>query len=797
MEPGFDTFIYTDCVPGQGLAGTAGLQFQARSPGADPAAERLIRDHLLYDPPAVWMRERRPVGSYPVSFAHLGNGIFATAAGRYLGTEANGTREGNQLTHCIVSRDPASYPAPLRPAQLFRAPFWKDRPAPSTSCAPLAAGWQPGSIGVEDARAFVNQHRDGSAMLASLLAGLSVVSTTGTRILFIAEDPDAVVHWIIAGTLLLPHRRSLEVGFKVFTTDPAKEVQPVVAVHTDWQSTSARVENDLGYVVFDLVRSQWSDIPVSDEVRWWAREFCAGDPYDVMDAIEAAAESGQPDPAAAMIGRAAVLGERLTLESANVMTTWLRDTPPTLLANYRGNLVDRLIDPVDQWPVETLRMLDDLARSGQVPADRAASVRVALIRAELSLAASSAEASPSKLPPLGRGQWTDAHQADAEDAVVAALRRARPAGFEAVLRVAQRVGLRVNLGAVGPSVEAFIEDWAAQLNRDHHIRAWPCGPELEDRLVDALNGRVPHDRAGRAAFARAWLPVIGHRLEAGQFDGPCHEAMLAVAVTAGAERRERLLQGVLHALAAMPPGDDAAGRIVSAFWREVQPTAKELTRLAERIPSSAAVDPRVFDAMTRRLTDGEFGRGDLDAAGALTERRVFIPPAPVADLLRADRSLRAACAALATPDVSALPGPISDLKRAPVAIVSARAAEVTLALVSLYHWKPAVSVLKTHPQLWPEYVRHLCKHVSNGAPARCATVAFLFSRSGITPPKLRRPLAKAVEVWLKTASDEQLDVATRSVEELADKVAIDLWRDEAKSVRGGGLFGLFGRRGKE
>ena len=65
----------------------------------------LVRDSLLYEAPEAWMRDRRPVAEYPSSFSHAVDRAYtATAAGVYLGREVSGGREGNQLTHSIITR---------------------------------------------------------------------------------------------------------------------------------------------------------------------------------------------------------------------------------------------------------------------------------------------------------------------------------------------------------------------------------------------------------------------------------------------------------------------------------------------------------------------------------------------------------------------------------------------------------------------------------------------------------------------------------------------------------------------
>ena len=135
---------YTDCVPGQGLQGGAGFQFQAVSGPQATEAMALVQRTALYEPPPGWMRERRPVGDYPLSLAHtVEDGLLVTAAGRYLGREANGTREGNQFTHAVATRDPEGYGL-VRPAQLWAAPWWASGPASTTDLDPAPVPPAPG-----------------------------------------------------------------------------------------------------------------------------------------------------------------------------------------------------------------------------------------------------------------------------------------------------------------------------------------------------------------------------------------------------------------------------------------------------------------------------------------------------------------------------------------------------------------------------------------------------------------------------------------------------------------------------
>src|SRR5256884_7432667 len=125
------------------------------------------------------MRKGRRVADYPPSFAHVHDELYATAAGVYLGKEANGGREGNQLTHSIVTRDAAAYGL-LRPAQLFDAPWWTRTPASSTTCSPPEI-LEPGPFDVDAARDLVLADPRGCARLVALVSAFDRIGGPGER----------------------------------------------------------------------------------------------------------------------------------------------------------------------------------------------------------------------------------------------------------------------------------------------------------------------------------------------------------------------------------------------------------------------------------------------------------------------------------------------------------------------------------------------------------------------------------------------------------------------------------------
>ncbi|MGC5031774.1 GTPase-associated protein 1-related protein [Micromonospora sp. DT229] len=796
----FDTLIYTDCLPGQGLQGSAGLQFQARSEGAGREAMSLMQRHLLYEPPSKWMRERRPVEEYPDSLAHTWDGLLATAAGRYLGREANGGREGNQLTHGIVTTDPADY-GEVRPAQLFGAPFWTGTPAPTTDCPPVPVGWTPGPITVPAVQEFVRDTPRGVELLVALLSTLHRLDEPdGRRVLFIAEDPGLVLRWIAAATLLLPQRRALAVGFKVFTTNPAYASQQVVAVHPDWDSTSSSVENDSGYAVFDLVRHVWSEVPVTAEADQLARLFVEQDPYDVVDLVEVAAETGLPADRALVLAGAMILpATDLPLATARLAVSWLRDSGPDLLPNHRGLLVDQLVRSIERWPQDVLLSLDEVAGTGQVPDDRVAPVRLALIRAELDHAAHYGEVTGARLAVLAPGVWSAEQRQLAEDLVVDALRGGlRPVGVDAVLRVATRFGLTVRLGEVEDAVHEFVVDWADHPERNYDIDLWSCGVALMDRLHDELYARIGAGRSNEVGDA--W----GHKMLPRPLitDLPLDEVLLAARMRRGdTVAREKLVRKHLGEVIGTEQADEAIRRTVAAFWQRVEPTLNELRLLCELLPPDVELDPQIFAGLAGRLDDGgqPLTTALLGVARKLIHHGLWRPPARavVHRLLLLDAEVREACGELPhASDPRRYRHFEQRLTGAGERVLALRRDEVIQALLQVRRpeWLPH-TLQSLPPVIMDGYCVRLIENVRKGADPWYVVLAFYLLHTRQVPAVHRERLSSGVQGWTTTASERRLKAAASRLAEIDPAVA-ERWaamQNQARSTwlrrtlrRGGG-----------
>jgi hypothetical protein len=799
----FETLIYTDCRPGQGLAGTAGLQFQAESDGAPPESQALAKNSVLYEAPSNWMRERRPAEAYPPSFAHIWDRFYITAAGLYLGREANGTREGNQLTHCLVTGNADSYLGSVRPGQLYGAPFWTREPAPTTTCPPLDPGWEPGPLDVERVHEFVHSQPRGQEMLHSLACALHHLPANGPRVLFVSEDVTVVMSWIVAGTLLLPQEQALRTGFKVFSTDPARAPQPIVAVHPAWDSTPARVGNDLGYIVFDLTNHTNSPSPDHPVGAAWAKAFWeADDPYEVVEAVEVAGQSGLEPKEAVVLGRVAALHDELHEDNAKEVTTWLRNTSPDLLESYRGPMVDRLLSDVDQWSMQILLDLDDLIQRGQVPADRSAAVRVAQIRIELREATRTGNVRDIRMRPLPDGHWQREHQNNAEQALLDQLQTAAtPRVFEALLRLGGRFGLEVQIGRVGPALDEFVRDWAASSGRGYDPRYWPpdSAEFIEDRIVDELSRQAPRDGRGAKRFAQQWLPMLRRRLaNATDFDDPLWRSLLGEAVaTSSPPERAQLIGSVLASIRGRPHGDYATGETVSALWTVASPSRDELVTMMNALPASVPLEQRIFDGLSSRLMPRPSVE-DLDLAHELVHRGLYRPPQKIPDLLYLDRILVDLCRSLVGSQsenrFTQLMESLTQFAVSNPGLLRIRSTTLARAALEMTGPKHVSALMEGLTPIAAAYFPLLVEVVrEKGRPVQAA-IAFYLARRAVTSDRMARELRSAVGKWVREVDESDCQQATTIIKEIGPRTTEE-WEDMlSKELDGNKLKRLLPRR---
>jgi hypothetical protein len=750
MVGGFETLIYTDCRAGQGLSGAAGMQFQAASPGADRGAMALVQQHLLYEAPARYMRERRPVADYPRSFAHIARGYLATACGVYLGREISGAREGNQLTHSIVTKDPGAYGL-VRPAQLFEASFWTTRPAPTTNCPALTDRWRPGPFGAAEAKQFVASEPDGERTLVALVSALERVSgKAARRVLFISSHPRPVLRWLTAATLLLPQREALRIGFKVFSTNPATATMPVVAVHPEWSSSTARVDNDLGYWVFDLMHHKLSDVDLSERAQAWVAHFLSEDPFDVVDAIEIAGTAHEPDRLARAIGLAAVLRREPTdAAEAEAIARWLHRGSATLVRAHMPAIVDLLLGAQQAKAYNVLAELFEAAARGRL-GDRSTRVCLALLNGELTRAVNIGWFENSGSLPADT--WGPAEQPVVRRMVRDALGAAQGGRFiDAVLQVAARFGVSLAPAEINNALGGFIREWADSpatgfYNRD----GWPQAESIRLLLREELVRRLEADPSSFAQTGNTWWEHFVPRSKP-PFD-VLDEALIGTrTVFQGVADRERWVHQALASTQQAPDPGAALSAVARALWSRGLPKLDEARYLHTLLPGGVRLDASVFDrAVAAFLATTEPTAEQLDVLQFLEERSMLTINAELKPVLQFDWWLRQAINEL--PDLSEPPDRVADrLSKTPDKLVNARCDALYSAMLANPHPTIVLGVLAGKSYLVRGYVDRLTHAANNLGTAQAIVQAFYLISTEVLPPYFGPYVDQTRRDWLRTA----------------------------------------------
>ncbi len=104
-------------------------------------------------------------------------------------------------------------------------------PWESRDCPDFDGDLELGPLDLESVTDWVREHADRGPVLARLLSVLE--DPKGQRVVIVSADAEEAMRWIAAATLLLPQRQALEVSFKVFSSDPLRAQQRVVAAPPD------------------------------------------------------------------------------------------------------------------------------------------------------------------------------------------------------------------------------------------------------------------------------------------------------------------------------------------------------------------------------------------------------------------------------------------------------------------------------------------------------------------------------------------------------------------------------------
>lgn len=688
------------------------------------------RTFVRYEPPAGG-------GPVPASFEHLADG------GTYATTVGHAGDDGH-VTHGIVTADPADY-GPLRPAQLFGAPFWS-----SATGGPVPGEALTSTLTPSRARKCVLTQPGGTAMLLALVSALEHAGRPGgPRVVLIGGDVPRIVEWLVAGTLLLPHAHALALGFKVFAGDPGAAGVPVIGVHPDDAHTAGA-----GDAVFDLRTGVFTDAAPTAHALRWVGLFLEQDPLDVVCALDVAATCGlEPPEAAAALGLAAVLHREPDQRHAEAVAGWLRTGPADLRDRYAGPIAATFTGSVRAWPLPVLELLDTAGCDGCIPG-RAAAVRMALVRGETDAAALHAEVRDRLPPALPAGQWSAGDSGAARRTVLAALNaEPAPAGFEALLRVASRFGINVQPADLADRGRDLVEFWADHPGVGYDPDRWPCGDRLAQALVDELTRRVKAVPGRRRDVGAGWWAWLLPRIDT--LDPALAEAVLAGAVRHGDDRA-----GVVERrLTAAGRDPDRFMWTAAALWTLTPPTPAELRLVKRLAPDGVVLPPAVLDGLVARLVgDAPLTGEDVEIGHLLVDARLVPRHRLLFQLLADDRVLRAVMQRLTIGPATG-EGPtvalLHEIEELPARLVTLHAPAVAAALARSAPPRELLAVLRRHPGVVDHYVALLGDLLRKPGDERHAAIAYHLMHN-VESRALRPVLTAPVLRWVTRASGRQL-----------------------------------------
>jgi hypothetical protein len=795
---GFLSLYYTDCRPGQGLRGGAGFQFQSVSSGVGHDAMTLVQRSALYEAPVAWMREHRAVASYPPSLTHVFDGRYVTARGVYLGAEANGVREGNQFTHAVTTGDPASYGL-IRPAQLWDAPWWSERPAASTECDPVAAQPEQGPWGIDAIREWVLGQPDAEEWLIAVSSAFDRAQEPNRRrVLLVAEDAAAVLGWIAAGTLLLPQPRALRLGFRVFAINPQYSQHDVLGLHPDWAGSLVNPGRNGEFVVFNLDSGKHSAVEPTDAAAYWAPRFLRADPFDVVDAVELAhefawqrhqradgstaaadARAGSGDQLASAV---VVLGESLEREQqATALVGWLAGQPSLALED----IVEPAAEAVLAGTTETTALgdLDGAVRLHGLRGELVGRIRQAFLSAEIGAVVSGGQPR-SITAPMSRHAWTDAERHSATELIEQAANTIPPDLMDLLLRVSASFEIEPRVPNMLDAAHRFVTWWAAHPAAGLDPTRWPCRAMLIDLLRDEL-ARRPDSPAMREAVRVHWWPILLPVIDLGS---PLCASVAAATMERSQPEIQRGVFTVVLEFAQRSDRSDTGDLAWDALFRYVAPTTNQLFQLLRRLSKETA--SAAFVGRVQAALDGlcrlQVSATELDALAALAWLGGEPRDKRLSELRRQDMALQRWLASVSTRAQPRGAAPGLDSVTEPV--LHARRADVLHAVLDIVPLARALDVLDAAgDRLQSFFLTELSVLWNNDSgdgrrSDAAVAVAYLTSGSPSLPDRLIDQILTRLEEWICSVPIERLDRVERLLKDIDPEACRD-WRQAVVDVR--------------
>ena len=722
---GFESLFYTDRGPGD----REGAELQASSAGTTGEMRALVERAAVYEAPVGWRWDDNPADR-PPSLAHAVDGVYVTARGVHV---AEGDWEGSRFTHAVATLDPQRY-GPVRPAQLWDAPWWSEQPAEG-ECEQVPADPEPGPWAVDLLREWVQGLPGGENRLLALLSALDRVHDEGgRRVVFVGPDPGEVVRWIAVATLLLPQERALRIGFRVYATDPQHSGHEVLALHPDWADRFAEAGRGDDFVVFNLVTGSHSEVEPTESAQHWVPRFLRADPYDVVDAVELshqfARDRGRDRATVAdrLAAGVLVFGEPIDPHATD-LADWLVDAP----ASTSADTVERVTEAVMRAgpDISVLRKLATSVHTG--PDELSGQVRYALLWAEVNEIVRGYD---TERPPLPERPWTGEEREKATALVDAAVGNASPELVDRLLRLAARFDLVPRPDRFADSATAFAAWWAEHPGAVDPER-WSCAPPMIRLLREQLASRV----GDGSAIREHWWPLFASSIS--DPFAPFDAAVAGAAVEHGGQNREDAIAAMLVPL--QEPDRPGVGDAVwDALFARSNPTLDEMLRFFSGMPTATVSESLAQKALSV-LGKAQVSARYLDLLRLLVEH---IRAEPLLALWKEDGTLRRW---LTTFQRSKGTESAAELKEVSKPVLTARASNIAEALLDAGPGKAVPAVVGGGEVVQQVLLREL-QAVWSGDSAEerqdaAVALAFLTGWSDDVSQAVRGEYDKALEEW--------------------------------------------------